>query len=360
MCRKKSLLLLAFFVIILGLSGNRILRSGYEDFTKAEATPVTTGPAMGQTPLPATPLPDITDNRQIVTPSAVTGYGTKNGIVLRWKKIKKASGYEIQYSQKKNFKEYSTKHIKKNTTTKKVIKELKKNTRYYVRIRAYKTVEKQKIYSDFSKVISVDTAGAVTYLYKDGFYAEKLSSQIKKRITGKSYKKNDVITYDDLRYVRVLYYNYNGKMKSGELIVNKDIAEKVVKIFYELYLEKYPIQRMQLIDDYDADDNVSMEHNNTSGFNFRKVEGSSNLSKHAYGLAIDINPRINPYIVGSKISPPNGKAYVQRDPSLCKGKYKYNMIRKGDVAYNIFKKYGFTWGGEWYSCKDYQHFQITP
>ncbi len=196
-------------------------------------------------------------------------------------------------------------------------------------------------------------------VYKDGFTYQKLTGQIKKKIKGVSFHKNSYITYDDLRYVRVKYYNFNGEVRNGELIVNKKIAKKTVQIFYELFQIKYPIQRIRLIDEYNADDEKSMEANNTSSFNFRTVAGTNRLSKHALGLAIDINPRINPYINSKGIlSPENGKAYRVRDVKKCKGKYARYMIQKNSRITKIFKKYGFRWGGDWKYSKDYQHFEI--
>lgn len=199
------------------------------------------------------------------------------------------------------------------------------------------------------------------FIYKNGFYCQKISSELKEKMEGKSYKKNPDISYRDLRYISLRHYGYDGKVKNGELVVNKKIAKDMLKIFYELFQEKYQIQSMKLVDDYGADDNKSMEANNTSAFNYRKIAGTNILSNHAYGMAIDINPRINPYVIGeSYVSPSNGKEYGERDVAKCKGRYKENMIHKNDVIYKLFKKYGFSWGGEWEDVKDYQHFEKLP
>lgn len=196
-------------------------------------------------------------------------------------------------------------------------------------------------------------------VYKKGFTYQKLPKHIKKKITGVSYKKNKYIKYKDLRYVKVRYYDFSGNVQNGELIVNKKIAKKTVRIFYELYQIKYPIERIQLVDDYGADDEKSMSANNTSSFNYRTVAGTSRLSKHAMGLAIDINPRINPYINRKGIlTPANGKVYRCRDKSKCTGKYARYMIKRNSNITKIFKKYGFSWGGDWKYSKDYQHFEL--
>ena len=113
---------------------------------------------------------------------------------------------------------------------------------------------------------------------------------------------------------------------------------------------------MVLVDEYDADDNASMADNNSSSFNYRVVEGTTHLSKHSQGLAIDINPRYNPYIHtlnGQTVcSPENGSDYADRSKDF---PYK---IDTEDYAYKLFLEYGFSWGGNWNSSKDYQHFEM--
>lgn len=187
------------------------------------------------------------------------------------------------------------------------------------------------------------------------FKVENISHEIYKRIDGNSLKKDAKIDLNELRYVRVLYYSFDSKTHIGELIVNKQISSDICNIMYELYEAKYPIERMELIDNYKADDEASMAANNSSAFNYRTISGTTKLSNHSKGLAIDINPLYNPYVktVDGKeiISPTQGALYADRTINL-----PY-LITKNDICYKIFKKYDFTWGGDWNSCKDYQHFE---
>jgi len=188
------------------------------------------------------------------------------------------------------------------------------------------------------------------------FHYTELAQEIKDRITGVSYADNCEVPYSELRYVQVLYWGFDGESHSGEMIVNKAIAADVVDIFKELYEAKYPIERMVLIDEYNADDNASMAANNTSAFCYRVIDnGSKRLSNHSYGLAIDINPLYNPYVrpIDGKtvISPEEGAEYADR--TLDNPYY----IRKGDICYQAFTSRGFTWGGDWKNPKDYQHFE---
>ena len=188
------------------------------------------------------------------------------------------------------------------------------------------------------------------------FTQHNIDSALFKRIYGKSYKHNCSIKRDELRYLHLLHYTIDGSIKLGELICHKDVAKDLINIFRQLYEAKYPIERMQLIDDYNADDIISMNHNNTTCFNYRAVAGSKKLSNHSMGKAVDINPLYNPYVKrradGSyKISPETGRKYANRSRNF---KYK---IDKDDLAYRLFTKYGFRWGGNYRSLKDYQHFE---
>lgn len=192
-------------------------------------------------------------------------------------------------------------------------------------------------------------------LMDNGFYYEDISDAVKERINGKSYADGCTTGYNELTYVRVLYYGFDSETHIGELIVNKIIADDIIAIFKELYEAKYPIEKMVLIDEYNADDNASMAADNTSSFNYRTVPGSTNLSNHALGIAIDINPLYNPYVQyhadRTEILPEEGKKYADRTLDC-----PY-YIKKDDICYNAFIKRGFIWGGNWETEPDYQHFE---
>ena len=154
----------------------------------------------------------------------------------------------------------------------------------------------------------------------------------------------------------VPYVDFEGRTQQGMLICNKAITKDLREIFDELYKAKYPIERIRPISEYDNDDESSMQANNTSCYCYRTVEGSSKLSKHARGMAIDVNPLYNPCVKRKKdgtllVQPSTGKPYVNRSKSF---KYK---ITQQDLCYRLFTKHGFRWGGAWRSLKDYQHFE---
>ncbi len=193
---------------------------------------------------------------------------------------------------------------------------------------------------------------------KANFYAVEFTeeSEIFTRIKGKSYKDNCTVPLSDLRYLHVLHVGFDGKTHDGEIICNKYIADDLLEIFEELYEAKYPIEKVKLVDEYDADDEASMADNNSSSFNFRYISYTTKISKHGYGLAMDINTLYNPYVktVNGKLSiePANAADYVDRSKDF---EYK---IDEDDLAYKLFKAHGFEWGGSWKSSKDYQHFEV--
>ena len=193
---------------------------------------------------------------------------------------------------------------------------------------------------------------AAQEVFAQSFEYYPIDKEIENRIKGISWKQNNNVELEDLSYVKVTYWGFDEKPHIGELIVNKDIGQEVTEIFGELFAAKFPIEKIKLIDEYDAVDSKSMEDNNTSAFCYREVEGKpGTLSKHSYGIAIDINPVQNPYVYKEKISPEAGKDYVDRS------KVSKGMIVKDDVVYKAFTSRGWTWGGDWKYEKDYQHFQ---
>lgn len=188
-------------------------------------------------------------------------------------------------------------------------------------------------------------------IYQDWFAIYEIDTEIFNRIKGKSYKDDCTVPLDQLRYLTVAHYDGEGNIQQGELVCNTAIAEDLIDIFRNLFEAKYPIQSIRLIDEFGADDILSMQANNTSCFNFRKVAGTGKLSNHALGLAIDINPLYNPWVKGRAVSPEEGRPYADR-----KKNFPYK-IDENDICYKEFTAHGFIWGGSWNSLKDYQHFE---
>ena len=190
------------------------------------------------------------------------------------------------------------------------------------------------------------------------FYASEIPDEVFARMNGVSYVENDDIELSELRYLRMLYVGFDRETHVGEMVTNVRIADTVLEIFRILYDHGYQIEKMRLIDDYGGDDDASCLDNNTSCFNYRVVAGSTTLSRHAYGMAIDINPFYNPYVTyengEERISPEGSGAYADRSSD-----FPHKIGGEGELCLELFKERGFTWGGDWRTLKDYQHFQMS-
>jgi hypothetical protein len=184
------------------------------------------------------------------------------------------------------------------------------------------------------------------------FSADTIPDAVKLRMTGRSYPEEDTgISLSDLRYLKLLYYDFGGRVRRGEMVCNKAIADDLLYIFKELYKAKYPIASIRLIDDFDGDDQRSMEANNTSCFNYRTKTSGTSLSAHARGMAVDVNPLQNPYVKGEIVEPEAAREYADRTVDFP------HKITDDDLCCKLFRSRGFQWGGAWNSVKDYQHFE---
>lgn len=110
--------------------------------TKPAATTTATKPAVK-------PVKKVTVKKQTAKVKA-----GKKKLTVTWKKDKNVSGYQIKIATKKNFKGAKTYTVKSYKTYKKVIKKLKAKKKYFVKVRAYKTVGKSKVYGAYSAVRS--------------------------------------------------------------------------------------------------------------------------------------------------------------------------------------------------------------
>jgi D-alanyl-D-alanine carboxypeptidase len=157
-----------------------------------------------------------------------------------------------------------------------------------------------------------------------------------------------------LRLLKADYWGFDRRVHRGELVVHRDHARRILGVLERLFKAHYPIQRMRLVDAYRGDDDRSMAANNTSGFNCRKVSGSTHWSEHAFGRAVDLNPLRNPWVTGSgRVSPPAGRPWANR------ARAGAAMIRPGDKVVRAFAAIGWRWGGYWSGSRDYQHFSAT-
>ena len=152
------------------------------------------------------------------------------------------------------------------------------------------------------------------------------------------------------RLIEVPYHSFDGRCHIGQIVVHEMIAREVEEIFFALLALDFPIAKMIPLADprYSWDDDRSMHDNNTTGFNYRTIDGTDRISWHGYGLAIDINPWHNPCIRSGHHVAPFGSCY---DPTV------YGTIIDGAPIVRLFLERGFVWGGHSTDFKDYQHFE---
>jgi hypothetical protein len=172
---------------------------------------------------------------------------------------------------------------------------------------------------------------------------------------GKSWHPGCPVGPSQLRNVTVSYVGFDGRPHRGTLVVHRDVAVNVRTVFRTLYAQRFPIRRIEPVARYGGDDHRSMAADNTSAFNCRYAQapGPKRWSAHAYGQAIDVNTIENPYVEGAYVSPPAGRAYIDRS------RYRKGMAVAGGVLVRAFASVGWLWGGRWSGTPDYQHFSRT-
>jgi hypothetical protein len=158
-----------------------------------------------------------------------------------------------------------------------------------------------------------------------------------------------------LRRVRLSYWGFDGRAHTGALVVNASAVGDVVGVFRRLYAGRFPVRRMRPIDAYRGVDERSLAADNTAAFNCRYAvaPGPKRWSVHAYGLAVDIDPVENPYVLNGRVHPRAGRAYLNRS------RIRPGMAYRGGLLVNAFAAAGWQWGGRWTASPDYQHFSAT-
>lgn len=206
-----------------------------------------------------------------------------------------------------------------------------------------------------SVVLLCTLPGSLLAQQAEGFSIDTISDAVFQRMQGRSFPADCTVKRQELRHLHVLHRNAQDSICQGELVCHQRIAHDLIDIFQQLFQAHYPIERIRLIDDYDANDECSMTDNNSSCFCFRAVAGSRKLSKHAQGMAIDINTLYNPCVRWRNgrqaVEPAAGEPYADRTKS-----FPYKIVA-GDLLHTLFLQHGFIWGGSWQSLKDYQHFE---
>ena len=194
----------------------------------------------------------------------------------------------------------------------------------------------------------------------DGF-ASRVESVPNDVLARSSWSDECPVDADDLRWVRLAFWGFDGRRHAGELLLHADAADEMVQVFSRLYAARFPIEEMRITRAEEIDAEPTGDGNNTGAFTCRPVHGTTYWAQHAYGLAVDVNPFQNPYIKppgakgvpGDMLIPELAAAYLDRSRQVP------GMIRPGDTVVQAFASVGWQWGGNWQKAKDFMHFSAN-
>lgn len=186
----------------------------------------------------------------------------------------------------------------------------------------------------------------------------RIGPALRRVLVGRSWHPGCPVPIADLRLVRVSYWDFHAGVRTGPLVVHEMVAHDVLWVFRQLFRAKFPIKRVVLPPKYRSPRPQDYWNKHptspTGAFNCRPATGSTSLSHHSYGWAIDINPLQNPYVRNDgTVLRHIAKPY--RDRSL----HRKGMIHEGDIVVRSFARIGWEWGGHWHTLKDYMHFSLT-
>ncbi|MAS56942.1 M15 family metallopeptidase [Nocardioides sp.] len=187
----------------------------------------------------------------------------------------------------------------------------------------------------------------------DGLFASSIgpvTPEIRERM-GETYAEGCPVDLADLSYVQVAFRGFDDAAHTGELVVASSEAEGIVSVFRSLFRADFPIEEMRLPTTADLDALPTGDGNNTAAFVCRPTTGqTSGFSAHAYGLALDLNPFMNPYLKDDVVIPERASSYLDRDD------VRPGMVEPDDLVVREFARIGWSWGGDFTTLKDYQHF----
>jgi hypothetical protein len=197
--------------------------------------------------------------------------------------------------------------------------------------------------------VALATPPAASYT----FHAERLPPNVRRLVTGVSWHRGCPVPRSKLRYLRIAYYGFDRRVHTGEMVAHASAVPALRSAFGSLFEHRFPVRRMRLVDHYGGSDYRSIEADNTSAFNCRRVTGGSGWSQHAYGRALDINPIENPYVSRGHTSHAASRPYLNRE------RRRRGMALPGGALVEAFDAVGWGWGGRWSHPTDYQHFSAT-
>ncbi|MGW5049968.1 M15 family metallopeptidase [Actinokineospora sp. NPDC004072] len=184
-------------------------------------------------------------------------------------------------------------------------------------------------------------------------YASTISAVPAEVLERSTWQPECPVAAADLRYLTMTFWGFDGRHHTGEMIVHARVAKGVTDVFARLHAIRFPIEEMRVTARPELDLHPTGDGNNTTSFVCRPAVGLKTWSAHASGLAIDVNPFCNPYVRGDLVLPELASSYVDR------GWRRPGMVFRGDEVVRAFRGIGWSWGGDWTSPVDIQHFTAT-
>jgi len=188
---------------------------------------------------------------------------------------------------------------------------------------------------------------------KSGSFESTISPVPPQVLARSTWRPGCPVPVSELRYLTMSFHGFDGRVHTGEMLVNADVAQTVVGIFGQLFAADFPIEEMRVTAAAELNLPPTGDGNNTNAFVCRKIANQGNWSAHAYGLAIDLNPFHNPYILGDLVVPELASSYLERN------RVRPGMALAGTPAVTAFEAAGWTWGGRWSAPVDFMHFSAT-
>ncbi len=189
---------------------------------------------------------------------------------------------------------------------------------------------------------------------------QPLPAPLRAELNGPYWHAGCPVPLSHLRLLTVTHWGFDDRAHTGQLVVNRNAAAPLARVFRRLYELHFPLRHMRVDDAYGPSASRPADGDVTEAFDCRQAvpspctggTGTGTWSEHAYGEAVDLNPVENPYVGCGMTRDPSSRRYLDRSRHL-RGMVTPAVVR-------AFRSIGWGWGGAWSgSTKDYMHFSAT-
>ena len=189
---------------------------------------------------------------------------------------------------------------------------------------------------------------------------QPLPPPLRAELTGRFWHPGCPVPLARLRVLTVTHWGFDGRVHTGQVVVNERAAAPLARVFKRLYQLRFRIRHMRLADAYGPTRSQPADGDISDAFECRQAvpspcsggTGTGSWSEHAYGNAIDLNPIENPYVGCGRTRKRASMPYLDRT------RRRRGMVIPAVVR--AFRSIGWGWGGNWTgSTKDYMHFSAS-